>query len=86
MRERLIATEVFAEFGWDVANARQRMLDASVMEYFRKVMVSRIVPNLARVGLLTDACDQNSRRWACSPTTNPSEDGAIDWASLSRPL
>ena len=86
MRERLIATEVFAEFGWDAAKARQRMLDASVMEYFRKVMVSRIVPNLARVGLLTDAVRPKFEALGMLADEYPSEDGVIDWARLSRPL
>lgn len=86
MRERLIATEVFAEFGWDVAEARQRMLDASVMEYFRKVMFSRIVPNLSRIGLLTETVKPKFAALGILAYDQPNHDGAIDWAHLSRPL
>lgn len=86
MRERLIATEVFAEFGWDVPVARQRMLDASVMEYFRKVMFSRIVPNLSRIGLLTESVRLKFEALGILDYANPADDGAIDWVKLSRPL
>ncbi|MDP2228602.1 MAG: ferritin-like domain-containing protein [Moraxellaceae bacterium] len=86
MRERLIATEVFEEFGWDVAAARQRVLDAAVMEYFRKFLFSRIIPNLARIGLLTDSVRPKFEALGILEYENAVSDGDIDWAELSKPL
>ena len=86
MRERLIATEVFTHYGWDVAAARQRVLDASVMEYFRKFLFSRIIPNLARIGLLTDSVRPKFEALGILEYENAVSDGEIDWAELSAPL
>lgn len=86
MRERLIATEVFVEFGWDVAAARERVLSSSVMEYFRKFLFSRIIPNLARIGLLTDSVRPKFEALGILGYENAVSDGDIDWAELSKPL
>jgi len=86
MRERLIATEVFEEFGWDVAAARERVLSASIMEYFRKFLFSRIIPNLARIGLLTDTVRPKFEALGILEYENAVSDGDIDWAELSKPL
>lgn len=86
MRERLIATDVFAEFGWDVAAARERVLQASVMDYFRKFLFSRIIPNLARIGLLTDSVRPKFEALGILEYENAVSDGEIDWAELSAPL
>lgn len=86
MRERLIATEVFAEFGWDVEAARKHMLESSVMQYFNKFLFTRIVPNLARIGLLTDTVRPKFEALGILEYENLVSDGDIDWANLSQPL
>lgn len=86
MRERLIATDVFRHFGWDVAAARQRVLDASIMEYFRKFLFSRVIPNLNRIGLLTESVRPKFEQLGILEYENAVSDGEIDWASLSAPL
>lgn len=86
MRERLIATEVFAEFGWDVEAARKHMLEASVMQYFSKLLFTRIVPNLARIGLLTESVRPKFEALGILEYENLISDGDINWADLSAPL
>ena len=86
MRERLIATEVFAEFGWDVEAARKHMLESSVMQYFNKFLFTRIIPNLARIGLLTDSVRPKFEALGILEYENLVSDGDIDWATLSEPL
>ena len=86
MRERLIATEVFAEFGWDVEAARKHMLDATVMQYFSKFLFTRIVPNLARIGLLTESVRPKFEALGILEYENLVSDGDVDWAALSQPL
>lgn len=86
MRERLIATEVFAEFGWDVEAARRHMLDSTVMQYFNKFLFTRIIPNLARIGLLTESVRPKFEALGILEYENLVSDGDIDWATLSQPL
>jgi hypothetical protein len=54
MRDRLIPTDVFVQFGWDVERSRRHALETAIMQAFRVMLFERIVPNLKRVGLLTD--------------------------------
>jgi hypothetical protein len=86
MRERIIGTDVFSQFGWDVEAARRRMLDAQVMAEFRKFLFSRIVPNLKKVGLLTDAIRPLYDELGVLEYENVVDDGQIDWARLEAPL
>ncbi len=53
-RERLVATDVFQHFGWDVEEARQKVLDGFIMSTFRNLLFQRVIPNLHRIGLLTE--------------------------------
>ena len=53
-RERLVATDVFSHFGWDVEEARKQVLEGFVMSTFRNLLFQRVIPNLKRIGLLTD--------------------------------
>ena len=86
MRERLIATEVFAEFGWDVEAARKHMLDSSVMQYFNNFLFTRIIPNLARIGLLTATVRPKFEALGILQYENLVSDGDVDWAALNAPL
>lgn len=86
MRERLVATDVFEQFGWDVERARKRALEAEVMEKFRSLLFTRIIPNLKRIGLLTDNVRAKYETLGILQFENLVDDGVIDWASLSRPL
>jgi hypothetical protein len=82
MRERLIANEVHAEFGWDVEDARKKMLSAEVMEHFRSFLFTRIIPNLKRVGLLTDSMRPLYDELGVLQHENLVDDGVIDWAAM----
>ena len=53
-RERLIASDVHAYFGWPVEEARKRVLDGEIMQLCRNLLFQRVMPNLKRIGLLTD--------------------------------
>jgi hypothetical protein len=86
MRERLVATDVFAHFGWDVERARKRALEAEVMEKFRAFLFTRVIPNLKRIGLLTDNVRAKYEALGILQFENLVDDGAIDWAALSQPL
>ncbi len=85
-RERLVATDVFAYFGWDVEDARRQVLDGFVMSTFRKLLFQRVVPNLKRIGLMTDAVRPKFEELGILEYENLATDGDINWAALERPL
>jgi hypothetical protein len=53
MRDRLLAEDVWEAMGWPVAEVREIVLHSPQMIEFRKMLFSKIVPNVKRLGLLT---------------------------------
>ncbi len=85
-RERLVATDVFRHFGWDVEEARKKVLDGFVMSTFRNLLFQRVIPNLNRIGLLTDSVRPKFEELGILEYENLATDGDIDWSALERPL
>jgi len=54
-RERMIPKDVFHHFGWNVEEARGIYLEGEFRQMFRNLMFMRVMPNLRRIGLLTDS-------------------------------
>lgn len=86
MRERLISTDVFEHFGWDVEEAREVMLEGEFMKRFRSLLFTRVMPNLKRIGLLTDKIRPKFEELGLLQYENFVDDGVIDWAALEKPL
>lgn len=53
MRDRLLAEDVWETMGWNVAEVREIVLHSPMMKDFRKLLFSKIVPNVKRLGLLS---------------------------------
>ena len=85
-RERLVATDVFAHFGWDVEEARQRVMEGFVMSTFRDLLFQRVIPNLKRIGLMTDKIRPKFEEMGILDFENLPDDGDIDWKAMERPL
>ncbi|EAQ97177.1 ferritin-like domain-containing protein [Congregibacter litoralis] len=85
-RERLVATDVFRHFGWDVEEARKKVLDGFVMSTFRNLLFQRVIPNLSRIGLLTDKIRPKFEELGILEFENLATDGDINWSALERPL
>lgn len=85
-RERLVATDVFRHFGWDVEEARKQVLEGFVMSTFRNLLFQRVIPNLKRIGLLTDRVRPKFEELGILEFENLATDGDINWAELERPL
>lgn len=85
MRERLVATDVFEHFGWDVEDARKKILESQIMAQFRNLLFTRIMPNLKKVGLLTESVRPLYEQLGILEYENLVDDGVIDWADISRP-
>ncbi|MEZ4440119.1 MAG: ferritin-like domain-containing protein [Polyangiaceae bacterium] len=84
MRERLVPTDVFEHWGWDVAEARKVFLEATIMQQFRQLLFTRVIPNLRRVGLLTDGVRPLYDELGLLQFENLVDDGSIDWAALEQ--
>jgi len=85
-RERLIATDVFAHFGWPVEETRRRVMEGFVMSTFRDLLFQRVVPNLRRIGLMTDRIRPRFEEMGILDFENLPDDGDIDWKAMERPL
>jgi hypothetical protein len=53
MRDRFLATEVWRNLGFPVAECTELALHSSTMTEFRRLLFMRIVPNIKRLGLLS---------------------------------
>ena len=53
-RDRLIGNDVFRYFGWDVEDARHALVERGLNADFLNMLYARIIPNLKRIGLLTE--------------------------------
>jgi hypothetical protein len=53
MRDRLLMEDVWEVMGWPVDEVRDIVLHSTQMQEFRKMLFSKIVPNVKRLGLLT---------------------------------
>lgn len=82
MRERLIATDVYEHYGWNVEAARKKAFESFVYQQFRSLLFTRIMPNLRRIGLLTDAVRPLYEELGILKFENLVDDGEVDWAKL----
>jgi len=86
MRERIVPTDVFEHYGFDPEEGRRRFLAAGQMDSFRNLLFTRIMPNLNKVGLLTEAVRPHYESLGLMQFAGLPNDGDIDWAELSKPL
>ncbi len=86
MRERLFSTIVEEEFGFNREEARRAAIDSVGGRAFRNFLFERMIPNLKRVGLLTETVKPKFEALGVLQYENAATDAEIDWASLERPL
>ena len=86
MRERIVPTDVFEHYGWDVEEGRRRFLAAGQMDLFRNLLFTRIMPNLNKVGLLPESVHAKYDELGLMQFAGLPSDGDIDWAEMSKPL
>jgi ribonucleotide reductase beta subunit family protein with ferritin-like domain len=86
MRERLFSTVVEEEFGFDREEARRAAIDSAGGQAFRNFLFERMIPNLKRVGLLTEKVKPKFEALGVLQYENAATDAEIDWAALERPL
>lgn len=85
-RDRLIRTDVFRYFGWDVEDARRALVERGLNAQFLNMLYARIIPNLKRIGLLTERIRPKFEEMGVLDFENLATDGDIDWRELEKPL
>ena len=85
-RERLVSLDVYQYFGWDPEHARLYSLERGINSDFLQLLFARVIPNLSRIGLLTDEFRGKYEALGVLQFESLGSDADIDWADLSRPL
>jgi hypothetical protein len=86
MRDRLVSTNVAQEFGFTEAEAIEINNATQGGRAFRTFLFERMIPNLKRIGLLTDKIRPKFESLGVLQFENLQHDGMIDWAMLEAPL
>jgi hypothetical protein len=86
MRERIVPTDVYEHYGFDAEEGRRLFLLAGQVDLFRNLLFTRIMPNLNKVGLLTDSVKPLYEELGLMQFAGLGHDGEIDWAALEAPL
>ena len=85
-RDRLIATDVFRYFGWDVDEAKSVLVERGINADFQRRLYERVIPNLKRIGLLTERIRPKFEEMGVLDFEHAATDGDLDWRELERPL
>ena len=86
MRGRLMSADVYENFAWDKEDAQAFAQKADVANNFQHLLFTRVVPNLSRIGLLTEKVRPLYDELGVLEYENWPTDGDIDWVSLEQPL
>ena len=85
--ERLINTKAEQRFlGMTEEEARKFAMDTKSFEMFRNFLFSRVIPNLSRIGLLTDTVRPKFEALGLLEYENAPDDFECDWAEMKKPL
>jgi hypothetical protein len=87
MRDRIMNTELPAKyFNMPEDEIREMILNDETNDEFRNLLFTRILPNLKRIGLLTDKVKPLYDELGLLKYENADSDFEIDWAELDKPL
>jgi len=87
MRTRLHATGVYEDFGLDVEDTCKYVAEtAPIRGEFQNLLFQKIIPNLKKVGLLTDSVRDDYDKLGVLKWEDLPDDGDIDWKEMEKPL
>jgi hypothetical protein len=86
MRDRIVPVDVFKHFKLDVDEATRRFLSVGEADKFRHLLFTRIMPNLQRLGLITDKVAPLYDKLNLLQLAALPHGGDVDWASLEQPM
>ena len=86
-RDRLINTKSEQRFlKMTEEEAREFSLNTGSFELFRNFLFSRVIPNLSRIGLLTDSVRPKFEALGLLEYEHAPDDFECDWAEMKKPL
>ena len=87
MRDRIINTELPAKwFNMSEDDIRELIANDETNDQFRNLLFTRVLPNLKRIGLLTDTVKPLYEELGLLQYQDSDSDFEIDWAELNKPL
>ena len=87
MRDRIINTELPAKwFNMSEDDIRELIANDATNDQFRNLLFTRVLPNLKRIGLLTDTVKPLYEELGLLQYQDSDSDFEIDWAELNKPL
>lgn len=86
MRERILSTDVYSRFvDAPRDEIRKQLQGTESMQEFRNLLFSRIIPNLSRIGLLTDKVRPHFDSLGLLEYEEAPSDWEIDWSNMEKP-
>jgi hypothetical protein len=87
MRDRIINTELPASwFNISEEEIREMIINDETQDMFTNLLFSRVMPNLKRIGLLTDKVLPLYEKLNLTSYMDADSEFEIDWAELNKPL
>ena len=87
MRDRIINTELPARwFNISEEEIREMIINDETQDMFTNLLFSRVMPNLKRIGLLTDKVLPLYEKLNLTSYMDTDSEFEIDWAELNKPL
>jgi hypothetical protein len=85
-RNRLRAYDVWEKYGMDIAETEEYQKEHIFQTQFQDVLFSRIMPNLKRIGLLTEELIPEYDKLGVMGYADGDSDFETSWEELSKPL
>lgn len=86
MMDDIAPLDAYAHFGMDPEEGRRRFLASGELQMFRKLLFSRIMPNLQRLGLITPRVSEQYASLGLLDLATLPDDANVDWGRLEAPL
>ena len=86
MRNRFGSDNVMKHYGWNTEEAQEVLNQSENARLFNNLLFSKIMPNLKRIGLLTEKTIEKYEEMDILQFQDLEDHGNIDWDELSLPL
>ena len=86
MRNRFGSDNVMKHYGWNAEEAQEVLNQSENARLFNNLLFSKIMPNLKRIGLLTEKTIEKYEEMDILQFQDLEDHGNIDWDELSQPL
>jgi len=86
MRNRFGSTNVINHYGWDAEAAAAAQVGSEAGRLFANLLFSKIMPNLRKIGLLTDEVSEKYEEMGILQFKDLDDATVTDWDEMTKPL